>query len=67
MSYYNRKILSKNYSENVITKLSSYVKIRMQTSSDFFLENSFKAKKDLELVSRLHVECFDKNLSIVML
>ena len=40
------------YIRYVIPKLSKFVQISMLTSSDsFFTENSFKIKKDLELVS----------------
>ena len=41
----------------VLAKLSKFVQISTQTSSDFFLQDSLKIKKDLELVSRRYFPC----------
>ena len=47
------------------------VKLCQNQNADFlrflFRENYLKTKKDLELVLRLHVKCFDKNICIVIL
>ena len=45
------------YIRYVLAKLSKFVQISTQTSSDFFLQDSLKIKKDLELVSRRYFPC----------
>ena len=61
--YWKMKLLKQaTYIRYVLAKLSKFDQIRTQTSLDFFLEDSFKIKKGLELGPRPY---FSKNFLLI--